>query len=189
MTGFVEVGLMIKNPLKEAEKILLDNGYIEQFKTQTHDIYYSNISMEGLSEMEMKSSCIRLRHSGKFFYFENMQLLNDSYERKINVTFETLRDYLNELHDKGFKIVFDTYKTDWAYYKGRKGCQLQEIKDIGLLNYVYDQDLAGLPLDKQFEILKKNLLDMGFTLEHDLGIDKLSSLYYGELKFSKGQEC
>lgn len=189
MTGFLEVGLMIKNSLKEAEKILLDNGYIEDFKTQTHDIYYSKVNMNGLSEVEMKSSCIRLRHSGKFFYFENLNYLNNEYERKVHVTFETLRNYLNELHDNGFKIVFDTYKTDWVYYKGRKGCQLQDIKDIGLLNYVYDQDLAGKTKDEQFSILKKSLTDMGFKLEHELGIDKLSSLHYGELKFSKGVEC
>ncbi len=187
MSHMVEVGFKIKNSLLESEKILLDNGYEEYFKTQTHDIYYSKVSMEGLTERQMKENCIRLRHSGKFFYFENMHLLNEKYDRKVHITFKDLRDYLNELYDNGFDVVFDTYKTDWVYTKGSKGCQLQDIKDIGLLNYHFDQDITDLPSDEQFNILKNNLLEMGFELEYEYGIDKLSSLYYGKLVFSKDQ--
>ena len=66
---------------------------------------------------------------------------------------------------------------------------MQEIKDIGLVDYVYDRDLtnSGLSEDEQFEVLKQQMYDLGFHLEYELGIDKLRSLYGKQLQFSKNQ--
>ena len=90
---------------------------------------------------------------------------------------------------EGYDVVFDTEKTDWIYKKGKCYHQLQEIKDIGLIDYVYNEEIFGLGLNEnqQFEILKKQMIDLGFHLEYELGVDKLRSLYSKELKFSKNQ--
>ena len=37
----VEIGMKVKQNKKECEKILLDNGYEEFFKTQTRDVYFA----------------------------------------------------------------------------------------------------------------------------------------------------
>ena len=122
--------------------------------------------------------------------FENLQLLDKSFpEGKINVDFKTAFSYFDKLFKAGFDVIFDTEKTDWIYQKGNCWHQLQEIKDIGLVDYVYDRDLfnKGLSEDEQFEILKQQMYDLGFHLEYELGIDKLRSLYSKQLQFSKNQ--
>jgi hypothetical protein len=67
--------------------------------------------------------------------------------------------------------------------------QLQDIKGIGLVDYVYYYEPIGEGLDenKMFDILKEEMEQLGFTLEYELGVDKLRSLYSGKLQFSKSQ--
>ena len=116
-------------------------------------------------------------------------MFKDLLEGKINVDFKTAFSYFDKLFKAGFDVIFDTEKTDWIYQKGNCWHQLQEIKDIGLVDYVYDRDLSskGLSEDEQFEVLKQQMYDLGFHLEYELGIDKLRSLYSKQLKFSKNQ--
>lgn len=185
----VEAGFKILETKEEAEKILLANGFINTFKTaHTRDIYFGkDIDFTGKNEEEIKNSLVRCRGCS---LFENLQLLDSSLPiGKVKVDFKTAFSYFKRMFDEGFDVVFDTEKTDWIYKKGNCYHQLQDIQEIGLVDYVYNEEIFGKGYneDKQFEMLKNQMKDLGFHLEYELGIDKLRSLYYKELKFSKNQ--
>lgn len=185
----VEAGFKIKETKEEAEKILLANGFVNTWKTaKTRDVYFGkDINFTNKSETEIKRSLVRCRG---FETFENLQLLDSNLsEGKHKVDFKTALDYCNRLLASGFDIVFDTEKTDWIYKKGRCWHQLQDIKGIGLVDYVYNEEIfaKGYSEEEQFAILREQMKDLGFTLEHKLGVDKLRTLYSGELKFSTNQ--
>ena len=59
----VEVGFKIKEDKLQAEKILLENGFVNTFKTaHTRDIYFGkNVNFENKTEEEIKRSLIRCR--------------------------------------------------------------------------------------------------------------------------------
>ena len=56
----VEAGFKVKESKEEAEKILLDNGFVNTFKTaHTRDVYFGkDIEIEGKSEEEIKRSMV-----------------------------------------------------------------------------------------------------------------------------------
>lgn len=185
----VEAGFKVKESKEEAEKILLDNGFVNTFKTaHTRDVYFGkDIEIEGKSEEEIKRSMVRLRG---FETFENLQLLGDEYpEGKYKADFKTALDICNKLLANGFEVIIDTEKTDWVYKKGRCWHQLQEIKNIGLVDYVYSEEIfdKGYSEQQQFDLLHTQMTDLGFHLEYDLGIDKLRSLLSGQIQFSTNQ--
>lgn len=185
----VEAGFKVKESKEEAEKILLDNGFLNTFKTaHTRDVYFGkDIEIEGKSEEEIKRSMVRLRG---FETFENLQLLGDEYpEGKYKADFKTALDICNKLLANGFEVIIDTEKTDWVYKKGRCWHQLQEIKNIGLVDYVYNEGIfdKGYSEQQQFDLLHHQMTDLGFHLEYDLGIDKLRTLLSGQIQFSTNQ--
>ena len=185
----VEAGFKVRESKEEAEKILLDNGFVNTFKTaHTRDVYFGkDIEIEGKSEEEIKRSMVRLRG---FETFENLQLLGDEYpEGKYKADFKTALDICNKLLANGFEVIIDTEKTDWVYKKGRCWHQLQEIKDIGLVDYIYNEEIfdKGYSEQQQFDLLHTQMTDLGFHLEYDLGIDKLRSLLSGQIQFSTNQ--
>lgn len=185
----VEAGFKVKESKEEAEKILLDNGFVNTFKTaHTRDVYFGkDIEIEGKSEEEIKRSMVRLRG---FATFENLRLLGDKYpEGKYKVDFKTALDICNRLLTNGFDVVIDTEKTDWVYKKGRCWHQLQEIKNIGLVDYVYNEEIfdKGYSEQQQFDLLHHQMTDLGFHLKYDLGIDKLRTLLTGQIQFSTNQ--
>lgn len=185
----VEAGFKVKESKEEAEKILLDNGFVNTFKTaHTRDVYFGkDIEIEGKSEEEIKRSMVRLRG---FETFENLQLLGDEYpEGKYKADFKTTLNICNLLLKNGFDVIIDTEKTDWVYKKGRCWHQLQEIKNIGLVNYVYNEEIfdKGYSEQQQFDLLHHQMTDLGFHLEYDLGIDKLRTLLSGQIQFSTNQ--
>lgn len=185
----VEAGFKVKESKEEAEKILLDNGFLNTFKTaHTRDVYFGkDIEIEGKSEEEIKRSMVRLRG---FETFENLQLLGDEYpEGKYKADFKTALDICNKLLANGFEVIIDTEKTDWVYKKGRCWHQLQEIKNIGLVDYVYNEGIfdKGYSEQQQFDLLHQQVTDLGFHLEYDLGIDKLRTLLSGQIQFSTNQ--
>ena len=185
----VEAGFKVKESKEEAEKILLDNGFVNTFKTaHTRDVYFGkDIEIEGKSEEEIKRSMVRLRG---FETFENLQLLGDEYpEGKYKADFKTALDICNKLLANGFEVIIDTEKTDWVYKKGRCWHQLQEIKNIGLVDYVYNEEIfdKGYSEEEQFDLLHHQMTDLGFHLEYDLGIDKLRTLLSGQIQFSTNQ--
>ena len=185
----VEAGFKVRESKEEAEKILLDNGFVNTFKTaHTRDVYFGkDVKTDGKSEEEIKRSMVRLRG---FETFENLQLLGDEYpEGKYKADFKTALDICNKLLANGFEVIIDTEKTDWVYKKGRCWHQLQEIKNIGLVDYVYNEEIFGLGYSEQqqFDLLHTQMTDLGFHLEYDLGIDKLRSLLSGQIQFSTNQ--
>lgn len=185
----VEAGFKVKESKEEAEKILLDNGFVNTFKTaHTRDVYFGkDIEIEGKSEEEIKRSMVRLRG---FETFENLQLLGEKYpEGKYKADFKTALDICNKLLANGFEVIIDTEKTDWVYKKGRCWHQLQEIKNIGLVDYVYNEEIfdKGYSEEEQFDLLHHQMTDLGFHLEYDLGIDKLRTLLTGQIQFSTNQ--
>ena len=185
----VEAGFKVKESKEEAEKILLDNGFVNTFKTaHTRDVYFGkDIEIEGKSEEEIKRSMVRLRG---FETFENLELLGEEYpEGKYNADFKTTLDICNLLLKNGFDVIIDTEKTDWVYKKGRCWHQLQEIKNIGLVDYVYNEEIfdKGYSEKEQFDLLHQQMTDLGFHLEYDLGIDKLRTLLSGQIQFSTNQ--
>lgn len=185
----VEAGFKVRESKEEAEKILLDNGFVNTFKTaHTRDVYFGkDIEIEGKSEEEIKRSMVRLRG---FETFENLWLLGEeSPEGKYKADFKTALDICNLLLKNGFDVIIDTEKTDWVYKKGRCWHQLQEIKDIGLVDYVYNEEIfdKGYSEKEQFDLLHTQMTDLGFQLEYDLGIDKLRTLLTGQIQCSTNQ--
>lgn len=181
-----EVAFKIAQTKEEAEKILLDKEFKNLFKTKTRDIYFGkDIDFDGKTEEEIKRSLIRFRNLDKI---ENLKVFDKSLPDRLNVDKKLRKEHIKKLKKAGYKIIFDTYKTDWVYEKDNCCHQLQDIKNIGLLDYVYVKfNEENLTEEEMFEIVKKHILKLGFELEFDLGVDKLRSLYYKELKFSQNQ--
>lgn len=185
----VEAGFKIKESKEEAENILLKNGFVNTFKTaHTRDIYFGkDVDFTNKSEEEIKQSMVRCRGVS---LFENLELLDKSLPKgKVNVDFKTAVSYFNKMFAEGYDVVFDTEKTDWIYRKGDCWHQLQDIKGIGLVDYVYNKEIfgKGYSEQEQFDLLKKQMKDLGFTLEYEQGVDKLRTLYFKEMKFSNNQ--
>jgi len=182
----LEVGFKLDNDFEYYDKLLKDNGLINDFNCITHDIYYTNVSLDGLTENEMKNKCIRLRN------------VNNSSTYKIqNYPFNNKKDCVRnvkffewKLKKRGYKKVFDTTKKDHHYYKEgmHSKVQLQEIDDIGLIVYFDNKDYYKLPFDEQRKKLIDELNSYGFIIKYEiLGLDKLRTLYYKKEMYSLNQ--
>ena len=73
----VEVGIKLDKDFEYYDNLLKNNGLINDFKVITHDIYYTDKSLEGLSENEMKNACIRLRSGNNLDYKVQNNLIDD----------------------------------------------------------------------------------------------------------------
>ena len=184
----VEVGFKLEKNFEYYDKLLKDNGLINDFNVTTHDLYYTNKQLDGLSEKEMKNSCIRLRSCNNEDYQVHNELLN---ELNINIVKkEELKDYEKNLLKYGYKIVCDTIKKDHHYYKDSMNSkiQLQEIKDIGLLVYYDNSNYYKYDLETERQKLIDELNSFGFNFNYEtLGLDKLRTLYYKKEMFSNNQ--
>ena len=172
----VEVGMKLEKDLIYYHDILIKNGLRLDFCCITHDIYYSKNNLDGLTENQMKKSCIRLRFC-------------DGINQKERSKSELLKRE-RELIDDGYVKVFDTIKFDFQYCHSsmKSRVQLQNIKDVGLLVYYDNPDYYNEPLDEQRKLLFNELNSYGFDFkETDLGLDKLITLYYKKEMFSKNQ--
>ena len=172
----VEVGMKLEKDLIYYHDILIKNGLRLDFCCITHDIYYSKNNLDGLTENQMKKSCIRLRFC-------------DGINQKERSKSELLKRE-RELIDDGYVKVFDTIKFDFQYCHSsmKSRVQLQNIKDVGLLVYYDNPDYYNEPLDEQRKLLFNELNSYGFDFkETDLGLDKLRTLYYKKEMFSKNQ--
>ena len=172
----VEVGMKLEKDLIYYHDILIKNGLRLDFCCITHDIYYSKNNLDGLTENQMKKSCIRIRFCDG---------INQKERRK-----SELLKRERELIDDGYVKVFDTIKFDFQYCHSsmKSRVQLQNIKDVGLLVYYDNPDYYNEPLDEQRKLLFNELNSYGFDFkETDLGLDKLRTLYYKKEMFSKNQ--
>ena len=172
----LEVGMKLDNSVIYYHDLLVKNGLRLEFSCITHDIYYTKENLDGLSENEMKKSCIRLRHCDG---------INKAAKDKKEL-FNKEKDLIYE----GYKKVFDTIKMDFQYCNDtmKSRVQLQDIKDIGLLVYYDNPDYYSKPLKEQRKLLLDELNSYGFNFkESDLGLDKLRTLYYKKEMFSENQ--
>ena len=164
----VEVGFLLNKKFRYYDKLLKNNGLSLVFKCKTHDIYFTkNKDFDGLTENQIKNSCIRIRNPQAKDKSKIKELLNDGYTK-----------------------VFDTTKKDfhYAHEKMKSRIQLQIIKRIGLVVYYDNPDYYKYPLDEQRKMLIDELNSYGFNFKYDeLGIDKLRTLYYCKQFFSKNQ--
>lgn len=164
----VEVGMKLNKSLKYYKKLLESNGLKQVYKCTTHDIYFTKEkSFDGLSENQIKNSCISIRNPKRSDKTKIKQLINNGYKKVFNTT------------KKDFHFVTETMKSM---------VQLQVIKKIGLVVYYDNPDYYNFSLDKQRELLFKELNSYGFNFNiNDLGIDKLRTLHYKKELFSKNQ--
>ena len=58
----VEVGIKLEKSIDYYDNLLKEKGFINDFNCVTHDIYYTNKKLDGLTENQMKNSCIRFRN-------------------------------------------------------------------------------------------------------------------------------
>ncbi len=182
----VEVGIKLNNSFEYYDKMLKEKGLINDFNVITHDIYYTDKDLSGMSENEMKDACIRLRRCNDGEYkIQNNLIPNLNLD-----DIDSLDKFEEEINKLGFKKVFDTIKKDHHYYKDgmNSKIQLQEIENIGLLVYFDNSEYYGLDLESQRNKLIDELNSYGFDIKYDeLGLDKLRTLYYGKEMYSKNQ--
>ena len=172
----LEVGFKLDKSLIFYHDMLTKNGLTLDFSCITHDIYYTDKNLDGLTENQMKNSCIRLKYC-------------DGINKEISDKTE-LDKKEKSLIENDYKKVFDTIKIDFQYCNQsmKSKVQLQDIKDIGLLVYYDNPDYYELPLKEQREKLIDELNSYGFDFKYsDLGLDKLRTLYYGKEMYSENQ--
>lgn len=184
----VEVGFKLEKEFLYYDQVLKEHGLDNCFNCLTHDIYYTNRSLDNLSENEMKCACVRLRIvNNNACKVQNISF----FEELNNISFSTkISEIEQQLIDKGFYKIFDTKKKDHHYgndsLNGR--IQIQEIDDIGLVVYYDNSFYYNLPLTEQRNKLIDVLNSYGFDFKYsDLGLDKLRTLYYKEEMYSKNQ--
>ena len=99
----VELGIKLNNNFEYYDNMLKSNGLKNDFKVLTHDIYYTNQSLEGLSENEMKKACIRLRSCDNGVYKVQNNLIRDLNIQEIS-DFE-LANFGSRLLELGYKKI------------------------------------------------------------------------------------
>ncbi len=199
----VEIGIKLKENLVYYQDILAKAGAVNRFNCETHDIYYTSSDLNGLSENQMKKSCVRYRmvrgiggidFKGNSIWrgsIENYQIFDSSHEDRFPCDFSQFKIYEQKLKNSNYIQVFDTYKKDYQYTIGhmKSRIQLQEIKDIGLLLYYDNPDYYELPQEEQRKKLIDELNSYGLTeFNYETpGLDKLRTLYYKKEYYSNNQ--
>ena len=105
---------------------------------------------------------------------------------------ETLEAFDKGLQAQGYMKVFDTHKFDYHYatLSMRSRIQLQQIDNLGLVVYYDNPDYYHMQTDEQRVALIRELNGFGFGIpENQMGIDKLRTLYNGELCYSANQNA
>lgn len=198
----VEVGFKLDKDLEYYHNLLLEHGAVNVYNCETHDIYWSNKNFDGMSENEIKRSCVRFRYSegfgGSLFErdsfpksgFQNYLIFDNLAENSFMCPIEDIDKFEEKFNKYYWKRVFDTKKTDYQYVIGemKSRIQLQEIDGIGLILYYDNPDYYHLPLKEQRNKLIDELNGYGFQFKYnDLGLDKLRTLYYKKECFSLNQ--
>lgn len=208
----LEVGFKLNYDQKYYVKILQKHHAVDRKNAETHDIYWTNKKLDGMSENEMKKACVRLRMTRSFsgkdvkwvkkfknlfgvrdkwnLGFQNYKIFDEFHNNNFNISEKELNQYITDMENKGFKKIIDTYKTDYQYAIGnmKSRIQLQNIKDIGLILYYDNPDIYDLPLEEQRRKLIDELNSYGFNFKYDeLGLDKLRTIYYKKEMYSNNQ--
>ena len=184
----VEVGFKLDRDFDYYDKLLKSKGLSNDYNVTTHDIYYTNKDLNGMSENEMKNACIRLRSCNNNSFEIQNNLIDGLSKKKVSKIF--LKGFEKKIAKYGYKKIFDTIKNDHHYFKEgmNSKIQLQEIDSIGLLVYFDNSNYYDLDLNTQRNKLIDELNLYGFDFKYDdLGLDKLRTLYYGKEMYSKNQ--
>jgi hypothetical protein len=198
MPMIVEVGIKLNQPLCFYQEILQRAGAINTFNCETRDIYWTNSSFNGMTENEIKLSCIRYRMCKKQgckhwdCEFQNYNIFDQSHNAQFACPYRKLRHYEKLFQQNGFIQVFDTRKIDYQYSIGKmkSRIQLQVIDDIGLVLYYDNPDYYHLTMEEQRLAIIKELNSYGFDFAYNVkGLDKLRTLFNGYDCFSWNQNC
>lgn len=197
----VEIGIKLDKSLDYYHDLLLSHGAKNVWNITTHDIYWSDKNFDGMSENEIKRSCIRFRYHSKvgtkkdfkFFdkgRFQNYKVFDENSDNQFDVYIRNLKKYEKLFESRGYKRVFDTKKNDYQYVIGdmKSRIQLQEIEGVGLLLYYDNPDYYEMDEEEQRLALIEEINSYGFDISKDtLGLDKLRTLYLKKEMFSKNQ--
>lgn len=202
----VEVGLLLDGDIEQYEKILEDNGAINVYNCETHDLYWTNKKfkeLENMTENQIKNSCIRLRITngvgGKNWdgdysvsmRFENFCIYDNASDDKFECDMEEFKQIQAEIEANGWYLVLDTFKRDNQYKIDdmKSAIQLQEIDNVGILLYYDNPDYYGIEdVETQRNMLIDELNGYGFAFKKDeLGIDKFRTLIFGKTMYSNNQ--
>lgn len=191
----LEVGFKLEEDMEYYDLLMKSNGLDNVFTVVTHDIYYTNKSLDGMTENEMKCACIRLRNvCGLGKINENYKIennfcsdLDDKY-----VMEEDLDLFGRKMENLGFYKIFDTRQLDKHYYKEgmNSRVQLQDIDGIGVVVYYDNSNYYKYSVNVQRKMLIDELNSYGFNISYEQEeLDKLRTLYYNENNYSLNQNC
>ena len=186
----VEVGIKLDKEFEYYDNMLKNNGLVNEFNVITHDLYYTNKDLEGMTENEIKNVCIRLRSCNGEKYKVQNNLIEQLDVKEVKNSPLRLKLFERKLNKFGYKKVFDTTKKDSHYCKEgmTSKVQLQQIENVGLLVYYDNKEYYEFELDEQRKMLIDELNSYGFNFDYDkLGLDKLRTLYYKKEMFSQNQ--
>jgi len=189
----VEIGMLCKENLNFYINMLEKKGIPLELDLITRDIYYTNKKIDELKELEeseIKHSCIRIRctrrSNSNFDTFKIQNYDKLSHILKKNLYKMNELDKINKILEKnGYAKIIDTIKTDYQYLNGR--LQLQYIDDVGMIVFLYNPKYYYFDDNIQFDLLKKDLTELGFKFVYPLGIDRLRTKLNNKLCFSKNQ--
>lgn len=200
--NLVEVGFKLDKDLQYYHDMLIGHGAVNVYNCETRDVYWSNKIFDGMSENEIKRSCVRFRYCKGFggtLYndtevaksgFQNYSIFDNLAEDSFMCSVDAVDEFEEKFKKYHWKRVFDTKKKDYQYVIGnmKSRIQLQKIENIGLLVYYDNPDYYNLPVEKQRIALIDELNSYGFEFDYEeLGLDKLRTLYYKEDCFSDNQ--
>jgi hypothetical protein len=192
----VEVGLKLNQPLSFYQEILKAAGAVNTFNCETRDLYWSKTSFDGMTENEIKRSCVRYRMCKKQdakhwdCVFQNYNIFDSNCNDQFYCAVNELKRHEDLFQKKGFVKVFDTRKFDYQYSIGemKSRIQLQDIDDIGLVLYYDNPDYYSLPMEDQRLAIINELNSYGFNFDCNMmGLDKLRTLFTGKDCFSWNQ--
>lgn len=195
----VEIALPLKKSLDYYLKKIEEVNGINFFICETHDVYYTDKDLNGMSEEEMKNSCVRFRYveaiggirynenETRKSWIENYHVYDEKHENRFFCELENFRVYEEELLKNGFKKVFDTKKKDYQFRIGdmKSMIQLQVIDDVGLVLYYDNPDYYNLDKNIQRDKLIEEIETYGIDSFENKDIDKLRSLYYKKIIYNE----
>ena len=195
----VEIGILLHKPLEYYDELLTRSGAYNVFNCETHDVYWTDRDLLGMTEKQMKNACIRFRQVTNLAgdkpgpaRMQNYPMADEKSVGEFFVPVETLSAFEKGLRAHGYTKVFDTRKFDYHYATNsmRSRIQLQQIEGLGLMVYYDNPDYYHMPAEQQRIMLIRELNAFGFGIpESQMGVDKLRTLYNQELCYSANQNA
>lgn len=195
----VEVGILLHKPLEYYDEMLTNAGAFNVFNCETRDVYWTFHDLRGMTEKQMKNACIRYRQCTNLTsdrpgpaIMQNYPMADKRNVGEFFVPTETLEAFDKGLQAQGYMKVFDTRKFDYQYATPsmRSRIQLQQIDNIGLVVYYDNPDYYHMRPDEQRVALIRELNSFGFGIpETQMGLDKLRTLFTGQLCYSANQNA